>query len=160
MNLQTGETTPVLEGRQENIKEASLSPDGRWIAVLAEETDGRAAIRIFPLDGSREASDGEKNAIPVAEDSRYLSTPDWSPNGRYLYFISEKNDHASVFAQELDPQTKRTIGAAREVYFSQDSRFALNYPKGLGTIGVAVDKIVFMASEVEGNIYVATPKKN
>jgi serine/threonine protein kinase/Tol biopolymer transport system component len=160
MDLQTGETTPVLEGRQENIEEASLSPDGRWIAVLAGETDGRAAIRIFPLDGSQEASDGEKNTIPVAEDSRYLSAPDWSPNGRYLYFISEKNDRASVFAQELDPHTKRTIGAAREVYFSQDSRFALNYPKGLGTIGVAVDKIVFMASKVEGNIYVATPKKN
>jgi serine/threonine protein kinase len=159
LNLQTGETTPVLADEQGNFADASLSPDGRWMAILAGETDGRAVIRIFPLDGSLDASDGEKGAILVAEDSRYLSAPDWSPNGRYLYFISEKNDRASVFAQELDPRTKTPVGAAHELYFSPDSRFALNYPKGLGTIGVAVDKIVFMASEVEGNIYVATPKK-
>ncbi len=159
MNLQTGETTPVLEGGLENIEDASLSPDGKWIAVLAGETDGRAAIRIFAIDGTPGVSDAEIGAIPIAEDSRYLSTPDWSPNGRYLYFISEKNDRASVFAQELDPRTKTPVGAARELYFSPDSRFALNYPRGLGMIGVAVDKIVFMASEAEGNIYVATPKK-
>jgi serine/threonine protein kinase len=159
LNLQTGETTPVLADAQRSIQDASLSPEGKWIAVLAGETDGRAAIRIFPIDGRQGASDAEKEAIPIAEDSRYLSTPDWSPNGRYLYFISEKNDRASVFAQELDLRTKTPVGAARELYFSPDSRFALNYPKGLGTIGVAVDKIVFMASEVEGNIYVTTPKK-
>jgi serine/threonine protein kinase/Tol biopolymer transport system component len=156
MNLRTGETTRVLAAGQENIADASLSPDGKWIAVLAGEPDGREAIQIFPVDGPQDAG---KNAIPVTQDNRYLSTPDWSPNGRYLYFVSEKNDRASIFAQELDPRTKMPIGAAREVYFSPDSRFALNYPKGLGTIGVAVDKIVFMASELEGNIYVATPKK-
>jgi hypothetical protein len=65
-----------------------------------------------------------------------------------------------VFAQELDPRTKRPVGEAREVYFSPDSRFALNFPKGLGMIGVAVDKIVFMASDLEGNIYVTAPKKH
>jgi serine/threonine protein kinase len=160
MNLQTGETTPVLEDRQEDVEDASLSPDGRWMAVLVGETDGRAAIRIFAIDSPPVASDPEKGAITIAEDNRYLSPPDWSANGRYLYYISEKNDRASVFAQELDPHTKRTIGAAREVYFSPDSRIALNYPKGLGRICVAVDKIVFMVSKVEGNIYVATPKKN
>jgi hypothetical protein len=129
------------------------------MAVLVGEKDGRAAIRVFAIDGPPGTSDAEKGAITIAEDNRYLSSPDWSANGRYLYFISEKNDHASMFAQELDLHTKRTIGAAREVFFSPDSRFALNYPKGLGRVCVAVDKIVFMASEVEGNIYVATPKK-
>ncbi len=160
LNLQTGETAPVLEGRQESIEDASLSPDGRWLAVLVGETDGRAAIRILPIDGRQGAPDAEKDAIPIAEDNRYLSAPDWSPNGRYLYFISEKNDRASLFAQELNPLTKTPVGAARELYFSPDSRFALNFPKGLGMIGVAVDKIVFMASDLEGNIYVTAPKKH
>ncbi len=155
-SLQTGESTPIFPVEVESLWDACLSPDGEWVAILTGEPDGRRAIRIIPIPGPPLA---QKNAIPIAEDHRYLSTPDWSPNGRYLYFLSEKNDHCSILAQELDPETKKPVGEPREAYFSPESRFNLNYPKGLGTIDVAVDKIIFMVSEMEGNIYVATPKK-
>ncbi|MDH4196610.1 MAG: serine/threonine-protein kinase [Candidatus Aminicenantes bacterium] len=156
MNLQTGATTPVLAAGEVNVLDVNLSPDGEWLALLAGEPDGRVAIRILFIAGPQGA---RGNAIPVAQDNRYLSTPGWSPNGRYLYYLSEKNDRCSLFAQALDPRTKTPLGEPREVYFSPDSRFALNYPKGLGTIGVAADKIIFMASEIAGNIYLTKPKK-
>ena len=156
MNLQTGATTRVLAAGQFNVLDVSLSPDGEWLALLAGERDGQVAIRIVSIAGPQGAGG---NAIPVAQDNRYLSAPAWSPNGRYLYYLSEKNDRCALFAQALDPRTKTPTGDPREVYFSPDSRFGLNYPKGLGTIGVAADKIVFMASEIAGNIYLTKPKK-
>jgi len=154
MNLQTGETTPVLAARQVNILDVSLSPDGEWLSLLTGEPDGQVAIRIVSIAGPQGA---QGNAIPVAQDNRYLSTPAWSPSGRYLYYLSEKNGRCSLFAQALDPRTKTPIGEPREVYFSPDSRIRLNFPKGLGTIGVAADKIIFMACEVAGNIYLTKP---
>jgi hypothetical protein len=35
----------------------------------------------------------------------------------------------------------------------------LNFPKGNGAIGVAADRIVFEATDMIGNIYLAKPKK-
>jgi eukaryotic-like serine/threonine-protein kinase len=156
MNLETGATTPVLAAGQFDVSDASLSPDGERLAFLAGEPDGQVAIQILSISGPQAE---RREAILVTRDHRYLSRPAWSPNGRYLYYLSEKNDRCSLFAQALEPRTKAPLGEPREVYFSPDSRFALNYPKGLGTIGVAADKVIFMASELSGNIYLTKPKK-
>ncbi len=155
MNLQTGERSPVLILETGFISNASLSPNGKWIAYLTGEPDGRAVIRIAPVD--RPSVPG-KSAIQIIEDDRYLSAPKWSPNGLYLYFLSEKNGRCSLYAQKLDPLTKEPAEEAREVFFSSDSRFHLNFPKGNGIIGVAEDKIIFGVDEFTGNIYLAKPR--
>ena len=155
MNLQTGERSPILTLETGYISSASLSPNGKWIAYLTGEPDGRAAIRIAPID--RPSGPG-KSTIQISEDARYLSAPEWSPNGLYLYFLSEKNGRCSLYAQKLDPLTKEPAEEAREVFFSPDSRFHLNFPKGNGIIGVAEDKIIFGVCEFTGNIYLAKPR--
>lgn len=155
MNLRTGERSPVLSSGPGFISDASLSPDGEWVAYLTGEPDGRAVIWITPVSGVQVSG---KQRILITEDDRYLSSPEWSPNGRYIYFLSEKNNRSSIYAQELDPRTKEPVEEAREVYFSQESRFHLNFPIGNGTIGVAADKIIFHVCEMAGNIYLAKPK--
>ena len=61
--------------------------------------------------------------------------------------------------RELDPGTKAPVGEEREVFASTESRLNLNFPKGNGTIGVAADRIIFEATSMIGNIYLAKPKK-
>jgi hypothetical protein len=156
MDLRTGERRIVLSSPQDIIEDASVSPDGTWIAWLAGQPDGRAAIRISPADGPR---DGARNTITVAEADYYLGQPDWSPNGRWLYYLSEKNGRSSIVARELDPRTKRPVGEEREVFAATESRLNLNFPKGNGAIAVAADRIIFEATGMTGNIYVAKPKK-
>jgi serine/threonine protein kinase/Tol biopolymer transport system component len=155
MNLRNGERSPVLAVEKGSISDASLSPDGAWISYLTGEPDGQAVIWISPISGSSAA---EKQRILITEDDRCLSPPKWSPNGYYIYFVSGKNDRGSIYAQELDPATKELVGEAREVYFSPDSRFHLNFPLGHREIGVAADKIIFRVSEMTGNIFLAKPK--
>jgi serine/threonine protein kinase len=155
MNLRNGERSVVLAVEKGSISEASLSPDGEWISFLAGEQDGRASIWITPIGGTPVSG---KQKILITEDDRYLSSPKWSGNGSYIYYLSEKNDRWTIFAQELDPRTKDPVEEAREVYFSPDSKFHLNFPIGNGTIGVATDKIIFKVTEMTGNIFLAKPK--
>ncbi|MGD2294723.1 MAG: protein kinase [Candidatus Aminicenantes bacterium] len=155
MNLQTGERSPVLSVERGSISDASLSSDGEWIAYLFEKPDGLAAIRIAPTG---EIPGSGKQKIQIIEDDRNLSRPDWSLNGRYLYFLSQKTDRWAIHAQELDPRTKEPVGDSREVYFSPESRFHLNFPIGNGMVSVAADKIIFYVAEMRGNIFLAKPK--
>ena len=156
MDLRTGEKKVILSSPQGNIGDASLSPDGKWIGWLAGLPDGRAAIRISPVETPPSEA---KDTITVAEADYYLGSPAWSPNGRWLYYLSEKNGGCAIVARELDPRTKVPAGEEREVFASAESRLWLNFPKGNGAISVAVDKIVFEAGSMTGNIYLATPKK-
>lgn len=155
IDLRNGEKSPVLAVEKGSISDASLSPDGKWISCLTGEPDGRVTIWISPIGGTSVAG---KQKILITEDDRYITRPEWSANGSYIYFLSEKNDRWTIFAQELDPRTKEPIEEAREVYFSPDSKFHLNFPIGNGMIGVAADKIIFKVTEMTGNIFLAKPK--
>ena len=156
MDLRTKERTSVLSSGQDAIEDASLSPDGKWLAWLAGEPDGRAAIRITPFEGRQ---GGSRGTITVAEAGYYLGSPAWSPNGRFLYYLSEKNGRCSLFVRELDPRTKEPAGDERKIDMSPERPLNLNFPKGNGAIGVAADRIVFEATDMIGNIYLAKPKK-
>jgi WD40 repeat protein len=156
MNLRTGETRTLLAPRGEGILNLSLAPDGKWLAWLGSMPDGRVALRISPVDGP---PDDARETITLAEADYYLASPAWSPNGRWLYYLSEKNGRCSLFVRALDPRTKKPVGEEREIYVSPESRFMLNFPKGYGVIGVAADRIIFSVTELSGNIFMAKPKK-
>jgi eukaryotic-like serine/threonine-protein kinase len=155
LDIRTKERRVVLSAPGERIGDACLSPDGRWIAWNAGQPDGRAAVRITPVEGP---DNGTRQAITVDEADYFLASPGWSPNGRWLYYLSEKNGRCSIMAREFDPRT-RSLGQEREVLATTESRLWLNFPKGNGEISVAADKIVFEASAMTGNIYLAKPKK-
>ncbi|MBM3285677.1 MAG: hypothetical protein FJY81_07365, partial [Candidatus Aminicenantes bacterium] len=156
INLRTGEMTPLLASPDERILDASLDPGGKWLAWLAGKPDGRVALRISPVNGVQKDA---REAVVLADADYYLGSPVWSPNGRWLFYLSEKHGQTSLNAQELDPRTKQPVGEEREVYVSPESRFMLNFPKGNGAIGIAADRIIFSVTELSGNIFLATPKK-
>ncbi|NTV80941.1 MAG: protein kinase, partial [Candidatus Aminicenantes bacterium] len=156
LDLQTGKRTLVLASQQDIVQGAGLSPDGKWIAWHAGGPDGRAAIRIDPAEMP---AGGKKETVTVAEAGYILGAPAWSPNGRYLYYLSEKNGRCALFVRELDPQTKKPVAEERQVFIPPDGRLWMNLPKGNFAVGVAKDRIIFAATEVSGNIYVARPKK-
>jgi Tol biopolymer transport system component len=156
LDLQTGKMTAVLASRVDIIQGACLSPDGKWIAWHAGEPDGRAAIRVDPAESSR---GGGQETVTVAEAGYIMGAPAWSPNGRYLYYLSEKNGRCALFVRELDPRTKRPVAEERQVFIPPEGRLMMNLPKGNFAISAAKDRIIFTATEVSGNIFLAKPKK-
>jgi len=70
------------------ITEPSLSPDGRWIAYTVSKHDVQADKTVSELwrvsvDGKR-----EQRLTVAGEHSDY--TPQWSPDGRWLAFLSDR----------------------------------------------------------------------
>lgn len=156
LDLTTGKAVPLLDPGGETMGRSSLSPDGKWLAWLGGGPDGRVTLRVSPVDGP---ADDAREAVTLSEADQYLGSPAWSPNGRWLYYLSESTGRTALVTRELDPRTKRPVGDEREVFVSSSSRFMLNFPMGNGAIAVAADRILFTVTEVSANIYQAAPKK-
>ncbi len=154
-NTATGEKTPVLEVSAGELNEVALSADDRWLALTVNKPDGRMAMYIAPLTGGPAP---EKDWIPLFDEASYLGSPAWSPDGTYLYYLSERQGACAVWVQKLDPRSKRPEGAGRVVFRAQ-GRMDLNMPRGNATVSVGRDKLAVWTSEAAGNIYLATPKK-
>ncbi len=156
LNSSTGEKTLLMEVETGQIKEPAVSPDSGWISFMHGKPDGRVALYVAPLT---EGITLEADWVLIFDEDRYLGSPAWSPNGNLLYYLSERNGSSSIWAQELDPQTKIPVGDTRIVYQPQTSQLQMNLPPGNGTVAVAEGKLVLWMAEGSGNIYMATPKK-
>jgi hypothetical protein len=51
------------------------------------------------------------------------------------------------------------VAEERQVFAPPDGRLMMNMPKGNFALSVAKDRIIFAATEISGNIYLAKPKK-
>jgi len=70
------------------LDDPQLSPDGKWIAYSLAEVDSAKDKRISHI--WMQSYDG-KQSIQLTFDDEPSSTPKWSPDGKYLSFLSEKD---------------------------------------------------------------------
>lgn len=96
-NLETEEITFLDEGGKSC--RARFSPDGKKLAYVSSDADGKGDIWIMDIDGSN------KQRL-TSRDDTYDYFPTWSPDGRYIAFnSSEQHDHNGdwkLFMLELE----------------------------------------------------------
>jgi len=76
-----------------NVGHAQISPDGKWVAYTVRTLDlaedkSRTQIWMVPAAG------GE--AIPLTGPTANSSSPRWSPDGKYLAFLSARGEEAKT----------------------------------------------------------------
>jgi dipeptidyl aminopeptidase/acylaminoacyl peptidase len=106
-----------------------IAPDGNRVAYVVnwidrEENGYRAAIWVAPLDGSDEPRQ-------LTSGTRTDSSPRWSPDGRWLAFVSnrdgsDENAHGELYVLPADGGEPRRLTEAKEgvesIAWSPDSR--------------------------------------
>lgn len=102
------------------------SPNGRRIAYwFYTGTYGRRDIATIPADGG--------DPVVVAKDFAVSNwNPVWSPDGRYLYFVSSKTGNMNFWRVRIDESTGKVLGEpeavvipskySRHLSFSRDGK--------------------------------------
>jgi Tol biopolymer transport system component len=125
---------------------ARFSPDGRWIAFLAlpAPTGGTFDIEVISVTG------GEWR--PVVRDGYRNEMPHWSPDGRILYFQSNRAGFSNVWGIHFDPGQGRPTGEPFRVTAFESPRRMLSNRKSRG-MSVTRNKLAVPITEVSGNIW-------
>ncbi len=128
-----------------------FSPDDRWVSFSATML-GRSRIFVAPFRNAGPVPESEWIAVT---DGRWDDKPRWSPDGNFLYFLSERDGFRCIWAQRLDAR-KRPVGPAIPIFHAHQARRSLANI-GIGDLGISVapDKIVFNISERTGNLWMA-----
>jgi len=127
-----------------------LSSDGRWIAFNGR-TDRLAPARVFVTKVEGSVVAGERDWMVVSDDG---DAPTWSPQATLLYFWSDRDGSPCLWAQRLDPATKRPTGDPSSIqHFHSRGLSWKNLYLGAPGIAVARDRIVFNLGEHSGNVW-------
>lgn len=75
--------TNKISMSQESIRDIAWSPDSRWLAY------SQAAYNTFIQVHLYDTTTG--NQVPITTDRVNSTSPAWSPDGKFIYFLSDRN---------------------------------------------------------------------
>jgi Tol biopolymer transport system component len=137
------------------LSSSRLSHDGKWVAFHAlRNATNSAQIWIAPTGPERPAPPAAW--IPVTDGATLERDPAWSPDGRFVYFISERDGFRCVWARALNPLTKQPAGDAFAVRHFHSARFSLRHVGSQGYLtGLSVGDgaLLFSLGELKGNVW-------
>jgi Tol biopolymer transport system component/DNA-binding winged helix-turn-helix (wHTH) protein len=155
LDVASGQSTDILAHPTHSLYVARFSPDGEWITFLAQSGPELRRLYAARLTTGPSAIP-ETDWIPLTDGGLSDDKPTLSPDGGLLYFTSPRDGFMCLWAQRLEPESKRPRGAAFPVqHFHSTWRSIANVPRGLLGVSVARDRLVFNLGELTGNIWMA-----
>jgi tricorn protease len=82
----------VTKGKNWEVRDAVWSPDSRWIAYSQQEDNGLGRVYLYSLEQARN--------FPVTEGRYGSMSPAFSGDGKYLFFVSQRDFNPVYSATE------------------------------------------------------------
>jgi tricorn protease len=94
VDVETGAVTDADRGTQEDLEPSSWSPDSTWIAYEKSHPNRMPGLAVYSLE--------RKQAFVLGDGLTADSAPVWSADGKYLFFLSNRDFNLTFSAFEFD----------------------------------------------------------
>jgi Tol biopolymer transport system component len=139
---------PIAAHPEMNLYQARFSPDQKWISFIAAKANEAGTLTIYVIP----ASGGEWKR--VTESKHYDDKPRWSPDGRRIYFVSNRTGFFNVWGIDIDPASGQPGGEPfRVTNFESHSQMILPDVVSM-EMALSADRIVLPIMEVSGGIWI------
>src|SRR5206468_1422146 len=91
----------LLEDPRYDLGQAHFSPNGRWIVFSARRTGTSARLFVAPFHDR--APSPPKEWVALTDGTAWDTAPQFSPDGKLVYFASTRDGYRCVWAQRLEP---------------------------------------------------------
>jgi Tol biopolymer transport system component len=127
-----------------DLWQGHFSPDGRWI-LFGANRGLESTIFLMSAAGAP--------WIPVTDGKQWDDKPRWSPDGKTIYFVSDRNGFNNVYGVRFDPAKGKTFGSPFRVTGFRSP--AAMIPQTISVeLGISQDRLVVNIAQLSGNIWV------
>jgi Tol biopolymer transport system component len=131
-----------------NIYEARFSPDQQWITFIGVNVEDTGVSRVFVVPA---AGGGAWRAM--TDGRSYDDKPHWAPDGRTLYFVSDRYGALNVWGRRVDPLTGAPAGDPFAVTSFTTPRQTLSMNASRTQIAVTRTQLFVPITETAGEIW-------
>jgi serine/threonine protein kinase len=132
-----------------NLWDGRFSPDGRWICFTAMRIGepGVATIYVVPRAGG--------NWRRITEGKALERHPRWSPDGKTIYFVSNRSGFFNLWGTRFDAAEGKPVGQPFQVTtFESPAESMASHASYPNEISVGKDRLVLPLTEISGNIWI------
>jgi len=137
----------IASDPQRNLYNQRFSPDQRWITFLAHDLSYASTSTVYVIP----AAGGSWRAI--TEGTWFDDKPRWGPDGRILYFVSNRTGVANVWGRRFDHRSGMPIGEPFPVTSFRSAQFALTPRTVQMDIAVTATHLLLPMSEARSEIW-------
>lgn len=133
---------------EQNLYQARFSPDDRWVSFIAAKAveAGISTIHVIPAAG------GEWKQI--TEGKYFDDKPRWSPDGRKIYFVSNRTGFFNVWGIGFDPASGEAIGQPFRVTAFESPRQMIPTDVRVMEMALSANRLILPIMEVSGRIWI------
>lgn len=137
----------IASDPRRNLHNQRFSPDQRWILFLAHDLSyaSTSTVYVAPTDG------GPWRA--VTEGTWFDDKPRWGPDGRVLYFVSNRTGIANVWGRRFDDATGTPVGDIFPVTSFDSPQFRLTPRTVQMDIAITATDLLLPMSESRSDLW-------
>jgi Tol biopolymer transport system component/DNA-binding winged helix-turn-helix (wHTH) protein len=138
----------IASNPEYNLWQGRFSPDGRWISFNAFNATDPSVSTVYVIS----ASGGEW--IKLSEGRYWDDKPRWSPDGKAIYFVSNRTGFFNVWKVRFDPANGKPLDQPRRVTdFESTTQMIIPNIVQL-EMALTSDRIILPMMETSGSIWV------
>jgi Tol biopolymer transport system component len=139
--------TVVASDTVKGLWNGHFSPDQRWIVFQAIDPAEQGTSTLFVVS----ASGGPWTPVSIAHS--FADKPHWSPDGRSIYFLSDRGGRMNVWGQRFSPESGRPIAETfRVTSFASDTRMLSTNLRAM-EIAVTPNHLLLPITESTGQLW-------
>ena len=154
LDIASGASSLVLRSPESGLDQPHISPDGRWIAFVANVSPDRSRICVTPLNTGTESSPNQW--IAVTDGNSRDDKPRWLGNDSLIYY-SNRDGYGCLWKQKLRPDSGKPDGIPEDVHHFHEFRLSPRtlYRSGF-EIAVTRNFAVLNLVEMTGSIWLTS----
>ena len=132
-----------------DVYEPHFSLDGRWIAFIAQRSQPsgtESTIYVMSAAGGP--------WIRITEGKHWDDKPRWSPDGKIIYFLTERSGFLNVWGIRFDSARGRPASEPFPVTTFSSPRLMVAKAVAPASISLTQDRLVVTVAQESGNIWV------